>query len=162
MFDSAELERLAELVRNADIRELTLKQGSARITIRKGLPRPLTSTGTALVPFADAGIVESRNGSEEDETESLEVESPFLEEDEEEGAETHWVASPLVGIFHHVKPLVGLGTRVTQGQIVGVVEAMKLINEIAAETDGVVIDVLVEDGQAVEYGQPLFLVEAES
>jgi acetyl-CoA carboxylase biotin carboxyl carrier protein len=161
MFDSAELERLAELVRNADIRELTLKQGSARITIRKGPPRPPTSTGTALVPFADAGIVESRNGSVEDESESLEVESPFLEEDEE-GVETHWIASPLVGIFHHIKPLVGLGTRVTQGQIVGVVEAMKLINEIAAEADGVVIDVLVEDGQAVEYGQPLFLVEAES
>ncbi|HZP82596.1 MAG TPA: biotin/lipoyl-containing protein [Chthonomonadaceae bacterium] len=162
MFDSSELERLAELVRNADIRELTLKQGSARITIRKGPPRAPNSAGTALVPFVEAGGGEARNGSAEDEAESLEIESPFLEEDEEEGEETHWVTSPLVGIFHHVKPLVGLGTRVTQGQIVGVVEAMKLINEIAAEMDGVVIDVLVEDGQAVEYGQPLFLVKADS
>ncbi len=49
----------------------------------------------------------------------------------------------------------------TRGQVVGTIDAVKLIHEITSEADGVVLDVLVEDGMAVEYGQPLFLVKAE-
>ena len=72
--------------------------------------------------------------------------------------------SPQVGTFYlsaepHGEPFVREGSRVEPGQVIGLIEAMKLINEVEAEVGGVVRRVLVEDGQPVEYGQPLFELE---
>lgn len=73
------------------------------------------------------------------------------------------VDCPLVGIFYRAKeeggePLVQVGDTVRKGQTLGIVEAMKLMNEIESEYDGVVTKILAEDGQAVEFGQPLFCI----
>ena len=70
------------------------------------------------------------------------------------------VKSPLVGTFYAAKaegeaPYVSVGDKVTKGQVIGIIEAMKLMNEIEAETDGTVAEILVENEQLVEYGQPL-------
>ncbi len=74
------------------------------------------------------------------------------------------INSPIVGIFYSAQspespPFVTVGSRVTKGQVLCIVEAMKLMNEIECETDGQIVKVLVENGQPVEYGEPLFLVE---
>lgn len=73
------------------------------------------------------------------------------------------IASPLVGIFYtapseEAEPYVKAGDRVKKGQVLAIVEAMKLMNEIESEYDGVVAEVLAENGQTVEYGQPLFSI----
>lgn len=73
------------------------------------------------------------------------------------------VKSPLVGTFYaasspELEPYVKVGDSVKKGQVLGIVEAMKLMNEIEAERDGVVEAILVENGQLVEYGQPLFSI----
>ena len=70
------------------------------------------------------------------------------------------VKSPLVGTFYAAKaegeaPYVSVGDKVTKGQVIGIIEAMKLMNEIEAEADGTVAELLVENEQLVEYGQPL-------
>lgn len=73
------------------------------------------------------------------------------------------VKSPLVGTFYaapseEAKPFVAVGDPVKKGQIVAIVEAMKLMNDIESEFDGTVVEVLAENGESVEYGQPLFRI----
>lgn len=75
-------------------------------------------------------------------------------------AEGTFIKSPLVGTFYSAKaegeaPFVSVGDTVKNGQVIGIIEAMKLMNEIEAESDGVVAEILVENEQLVEYGQPL-------
>jgi acetyl-CoA carboxylase biotin carboxyl carrier protein len=77
--------------------------------------------------------------------------------------EGHVVKSPMVGTFYRssapdAKPFVDVGDVVKAGDTVCIIEAMKLLNEIEADADGVVKEILVENGQPVEYGQPLFLI----
>lgn len=74
-----------------------------------------------------------------------------------------YIESPLVGIFYaapgeDAPPFVSVGDTVKKGQTLGIVEAMKLMNEIECECDGIVKEIPVENGQAVEYGQPLFVI----
>jgi len=74
------------------------------------------------------------------------------------------VTSPIVGTFFRAPspeadPFVETGSKVKKGQVLCIVEAMKLMNEIESEVDGVVIKILVDNGQPVEYGEPLFLIE---
>lgn len=76
------------------------------------------------------------------------------------------VKSPMVGTFYtkpspDAKPYVEVGTRVKKGDVLCIVEAMKLMNEIESEFDGEVVEVLVNDGEAVEYGMPLFKIKCE-
>lgn len=83
-----------------------------------------------------------------------------------ETAELHKITSPMVGTFYQAPnpespAYVKVGDKVGDESIVCIVEAMKLFNEIEAEIKGEIVEVLVQDGQLVEYGQPLFLVKAE-
>lgn len=78
----------------------------------------------------------------------------------------HKITSPMVGTFYHASspdadPYVKVGSKVSNDSIVCIVEAMKLFNEIEAEVNGEIVEILVKDGQLVEYGQPLFLVKHE-
>jgi biotin carboxyl carrier protein len=162
MFDQTELERLAELVRNANISELTLKlEGRGRITIRKGASTAYSPSMGALVPIPDGSLepVYNGNGASQAEEVTFEGELPV---EEAESEETVWITAPLVGRFHRVKPLIGLGARVTRGQIVGTIDAVGIVHEVLADVEGVIIDVLIEDETPVEYGQPLFLIKLDS
>lgn len=81
-------------------------------------------------------------------------------------ADLHKITSPMVGTFYQAPnpespAYVKVGDKVGEESIVCIVEAMKLFNEIEAEVKGEIVEVLVQDGQLVEYGQPLFLVKAE-
>lgn len=83
----------------------------------------------------------------------------------EETAGSMVVKSPLVGTFYcapnvDAKPYVQVGDVVKKGQVLGIVEAMKLMNEIESEVDGVIAEVLVKNGEMVDYGKPLFRVKA--
>lgn len=80
------------------------------------------------------------------------------------GSEEKLITSPLVGIFYSAPaedaaPYVQIGETVKKGQTIAIVEAMKLLNEIESEFDGIIKEIFVKNGQAVEYGQPLFSIE---
>jgi acetyl-CoA carboxylase biotin carboxyl carrier protein len=80
--------------------------------------------------------------------------------------DVHQVLSPMVGTFYsrsnpETDPFVQIGTNVQADQVVCVLEAMKLFNEIQAEVSGEVVEILVEDGQIVEYGQPLLVIKKD-
>ena len=82
-------------------------------------------------------------------------------EDHSEAEEGVFVTSPLVGTFYTAaEPFVKVGDTVKKGQVVAIVEAMKLMNEIESEVDGVIAEVLVKNGEMVDYGKPLFRVKA--
>lgn len=75
------------------------------------------------------------------------------------------ITSPIVGTFYRSPnpdspPFVEVGTRVKKGQVLCIIEAMKLMNEIESDVDGVIVEIYAQNGQAVEYGQPLFAVKA--
>lgn len=80
------------------------------------------------------------------------------------GSEEKLITSPLVGIFYSAPaedaaPYVQIGETLKKGQTIAIVEAMKLMNEIESEFDGIIKEIFVKNGQAVEYGQPLFSIE---
>ncbi|HAK89824.1 MAG: acetyl-CoA carboxylase, biotin carboxyl carrier protein [Nitrospirae bacterium GWC2_46_6] len=103
----------------------------------------------------------------------FEIQKPVVHEKEaikEEAAEPEaedklvTITSPIVGTFYRAaspeaEPFVNVGARVKKGQVICIIEAMKLMNEIESEADGVIARILVENGHPVEYGEPLFLVE---
>ena len=94
---------------------------------------------------------------------AAEAPAPFKEETEEAAKPGKVVESPLVGTFYaapaeDAEPFVTVGSAVKKGQTLAIVEAMKLMNEIESDYDGTVAEILVENGQPVEYGQPLFRI----
>jgi acetyl-CoA carboxylase biotin carboxyl carrier protein len=91
-------------------------------------------------------------------------EAPKVEVKEEKNI--HIVKSPIVGTFYRApapgaKPFVEVGSRVKKGDVLCIIEAMKIMNEIKSDVNGVVEEILVENGQPVEYGQPLFKIRLE-
>lgn len=93
-------------------------------------------------------------------------EAPKVSTDDVNKENSHKIISPMVGTFYHAPspdadPYVKVGAKVSNDSIVCIVEAMKLFNEIESEVNGEIVEILVKDGQLVEYGQPLFLVKPE-
>ncbi len=144
-----EIEQLVELVQKANISELTLRHDGARITIRK-TPEGPTVQGGDLMPYMGE--------SEDNLAYDLRQDSDDISSNAPAEPEAISIFSPLVGHFRHIKPMVGLGAHVAKGQVVGVIESVKLINDITSPNAGQITDVLVDDGQAVEYGQELFTI----
>ncbi len=143
--DVSELERLIALVQNSKISELTLREGDKRVTIRR---TPIVSTGALTLYQAPDGEFIS-------EFEPLEEAAPATPPD-------ITVIAPLVGVFRHIKPMVGLGAKVTEGQKIGTIQAVKLLTDLTSPTDGIVVDVFIEDGHPVEYGHTLFTIRPDA
>jgi acetyl-CoA carboxylase biotin carboxyl carrier protein len=77
---------------------------------------------------------------------------------------THQVLSPLVGVFYRspkpgAKPFIDVGSRVMRGEVICIVEAMKVMSEVPSDASGLVVEILVKDGEAVQYGQPLLVID---
>ena len=145
-----ELKEIISIFEMADISELDLEREGMRIKLKKGLspevaafPRssPGEAQGIASVPFPSGKVKE----------ESLE--KSLME-----------IPSPMVGTFYRssspeAKPFVEEGDEISEGQVLCIIEAMKLMNEIKSEINGRVAKILVENGHSVEFGQVLFLIE---
>lgn len=148
----SEIERLVEIVQNSRVAELTIRQGTSRVTIRSGSNH--AAVGMALVHQPESSIFDEAADFALEEPESIDT---AMESDIPSHATIY---APSVGVFKHVKPVIGLQASVHVGQVVGVIEAMKLFNDVVSTSAGLVTDVLVEDGMPVEYDQPLYLVQA--
>jgi len=145
--DEKRLKKLIEILDGSDLSEITVEENGVRMTVRKG---PLT-------------IMEP--GNEAISGQSKKAESAVSPEAGEKPAhEGNEIRSPMVGTFF-LSPAPGqeqyveLGDTIDKGQTVCIIEAMKIMNEITAEEPGRITKILVEDGSAVEFGQPLFYYE---
>ena len=150
--DLRKVKALIDLVEKSGISELEISEGEERVRISRGavMVAPPTALPVAIAGAAGAGAVEADHLARAAAAAAAE-------------AEGHTVKSPMVGSFYRSstpggKPFVEVGQVVAAGDTVCIIEAMKLLNEIEADHGGVVKAVLVENGQPVEYGEPLFLI----
>ncbi|MCL4537162.1 MAG: acetyl-CoA carboxylase biotin carboxyl carrier protein [Nitrospirae bacterium] len=140
-----DLKELMGLLKDTDVTELQIEKDGVKVKIK----REKFFGHLELQP----AISERREVKKEEVVVETETEGRLLT-----------VTSPIVGTFYRApspeaEPFVDFGAKVKKGQVICVIEAMKLMNEIESEVDGVVVRILVENGHPVEYGEPLFLVE---
>ena len=148
--DLRKLKTLIDLVADSGIAELEVTEGEDRVRIAKFSPAPTVPAATPVAVPAGASV--QSNG--------VTAAVPALPPE----PEGHAVKSPMVGTFYRspspgAASFIELGQVVKPGDTLCIIEAMKLLNEIEAEVGGKVKEILVENGQPVEYGQPLFIIE---
>lgn len=147
------IEKIAKIISDNDLTEITLEDGEQAISIRKECKAvTVTQTPVAAAPVASAPMP------------AVSVSPASKEEKPATASKGTAITSPMVGAFYAApapgaKPFVKVGDVVSAGQVVCIVEAMKLMNEIESEVSGKITEICVEDGQSVEYGQILMYVE---
>ncbi len=153
--DLRKLKTLIDLVSDSNVSELEITEAEGKVRIVKGggaapqyvyAAAPAVAPAVAVVPSATTAAAESVAGVEP-------VADPG-----------HITKSPMVGTFYRsaspgAKAFVEVGDAVKEGQTLCIIEAMKILNEIEADKTGTVRKILAENGQAVEYGQPLFIID---
>ncbi|MGA0023387.1 MAG: acetyl-CoA carboxylase biotin carboxyl carrier protein [Burkholderiales bacterium] len=153
--DLRKLKTLIDLVQQSGIAELEITEGEEKVRIsRFGMPGATGVPAPAAGPVAQTVVLPGAEPAEPADPAGV----PPAE------AAGHAVKSPMVGTFYRsstpgAKPFVEVGQAVKSGDTVCIIEAMKLLNEIEADRDGVIKAILVENGQPVEYGQPLFVID---
>ena len=157
-----EFENLLTLIRTVSESELTgfkYEENGVKVQLSKQQDKVQIVAAGQTVPteqYPAEALV--RTGIKEDSTQAEVQEKPV-----KESPKGHVVESPLVGTFYtapseDAQPFAAVGDTVKKGQTLAIVEAMKLMNEIESDFDGIVTEIFVENGQAVEYGQPLFCI----
>jgi acetyl-CoA carboxylase biotin carboxyl carrier protein len=152
-----ELKELIEFLKEQDIAEFELERGDVKVRIKRALPPSATEARYVAVPAAAPPTVMLEGPAVAPSQPPKETSPAALEED------LHQVRSPIVGTFYEAPspgapPFIKLGDFVEVGQVLCIVEAMKLMNEIESDVAGEVVKKLVNNGQPIEYGQELFLI----
>lgn len=147
------IERLAKIITDNGLTEISLEDGEQAITIRKDLPEVVVSSSSAATAAPVA--VQAPQTTTTVEKEAVQTELP------KKGRE---ITSPMVGTFYmapspEAAPFVEIGSEVKVGDVVCIIEAMKLMNEIKSEEAGKVVKICVKNGEPVEFGQVLMYVE---
>ncbi len=136
-----DLKELIEYLKDTDITEISVEKDGIKVKIkREKFLSPMEIPAQKIVTQQEKVVAKA------------------------EEARVITVTSTIVGTFYRAPspeadPFVEVGSRVKKGQVLCIIEAMKLMNEIESDVDGIVIKILVENGQPVEYGEPLFLIE---
>lgn len=143
-----EIKAIVKLMKENDLTEFRIEEESANLCIRRNGSVP----AVPLVPPPVVSVVSPSPVPEKTVTGAAKDDKQEI------------IVSPLVGTFYlapsrDAAPFVNVGDKVTKDTVVGIIEAMKVMNEIKAEKSGVIKEVLVGNGQAVEYDQPLFVLE---
>lgn len=142
--------KLINAVSESSLTSFTLDDGSTKLSFA-------ADRGVSINNYSeDAGAAVILSSSK--------AETEHINSDNTDSAKGHTVTSPLVGVFYSASSpesenFVSVGDTVKKGQVLGIVEAMKLMNEIESDYDGVVKEILVTNEQMVEYGQPMFVIE---
>ena len=148
-FDTDYIEKLAKIIADNSLTEISLEDGEQAITIRKDLPEVIQAVAPAVA--AQAPAIQAAPA-----VQAAPEQSPA-----KKGTP---ITSPMVGTFYKspspdAAPFVTVGQTIKQGDVVCIVEAMKLMNEIEFEVAVKVVEICVEEGQPVEFGQVLMYVE---
>jgi acetyl-CoA carboxylase biotin carboxyl carrier protein len=145
--DLRKLKKLIDLVQESGIGEIEITEGEEKVRItRQSAGGPIMMAAPGMQPMAMAAPAPAAAPAAPPEPQG------------------HALKSPMVGTFYRAPSpgapaFVEIGQSVTKGQTLCIIEAMKLLNEIESDASGIVKAILVENGQPVEYGQPLFLIE---
>jgi acetyl-CoA carboxylase biotin carboxyl carrier protein len=170
-----ELRELVELINEYGFTDFELENKDVRVRLRRELaPQIIASSASAQQPqspatgthtHTDLSTAQPSSGASGTSNRAVTPVATSTEAQPEKPAgedeDLHMITSPIVGTFYRApspqaEAFVGLGSQVSPDTVVCIIEAMKLMNEILAETTGVVAKIYVENGQPVEYGQPLF------
>jgi acetyl-CoA carboxylase biotin carboxyl carrier protein len=153
--DLRKLKKLIDLVQESGIAELEITEGEEKVKIVKGGEATVTPLVPAAIVAATAAVPAA----------GAVAPAPAAAAAPEAPAPSgHVLKAPMVGTFYRsaspdAKPFIEVGQNVKAGETVCIIEAMKLMNEIEADATGMVKAILVENGQPVEYGQPLLIIE---
>ena len=155
--DLRKLKTLIDLVSDSNVSELEITEAEGKVRIVKASPQQAMVAAPMMVhtqpaptaPVASAAAIEA----------AAQAAAQLVAD-----AALHTVKSPMVGTFYQssspgAKPFVEVGSTVKAGDTICIIEAMKILNEIEADHSGTVTKILATNGQAVEYGQPLFVIE---
>ncbi|MFS0689708.1 acetyl-CoA carboxylase biotin carboxyl carrier protein [Sporosarcina sp. 179-K 8C2 HS] len=170
MLKIQEIREIIKLIDQSSIEKFTFESEGTKIKLEKGnsaLQHPVQVEQRKEEPIQQVQPAVQETKKEQSEQAPAEQESKESSTDSSTAANDpslHKITSPMVGTFYQssspdADPYVQKGDSVKADSIVCIVEAMKLFNEIEAEVSGEIVEILVEDGQLVEYGQPLFLVK---
>lgn len=148
--DLRKLKTLIDLVSESNVSELEITEAEGKVRIVKSAP---VAAAPSVAAAAPAAVVAA----------PAVIAAPVAVA-EPEAVKGHIVKSPMVGTFYRsaspgAKAFVDVGSQIKEGEPICIVEAMKIMNEIEADKTGTVTQILVENGHAVEYGQPLFVIE---
>jgi acetyl-CoA carboxylase biotin carboxyl carrier protein len=171
MLKVQEIRELIKLVDQSSIDEFVYENEGSKIKMKKnvsatyvsqvsGTPREVNVVSTPIQPVMPTAAPAAAFQEVSQEVQQQETAKPV------DTTNLHKIVSPMVGTFYasptpDADAYVKAGSNVTKDSIVCIVEAMKLFNEIEAEVDGEIVEILAKNGQLVEYGQPLFLVKPE-
>jgi acetyl-CoA carboxylase biotin carboxyl carrier protein len=159
--DLRKLKTLIDLVSDSNVSELEITEAEGKVRIVKSGPsqamqvaQPIVSAAPVATAIAPAPVVPAVAPAPIQQA----VEAPDATE-----ADGHVVKSPMVGTFYRssspeAAPYVEVGTQVKEGQTICIIEAMKILNEIEADKSGTITQIVAQNGQAVEYGAPLFVI----
>lgn len=156
-----ELRELVELINEYGFTDFELENKDVRVRLRRELAPQVISAPPPPVTHAPAEAQAAQppatSAADKAATAAASTEPSATTEDEG----LHMITAPIVGTFYRspsptAEPFVSIGSQVRTGAVVCIIEAMKLMNEIEADADGVIAKIYVENGQPVEYGQPLY------
>ena len=154
--DLRKLKKLIDLVQESGIGEIEITEGEEKVRISRQLAsQPMIMAAPAMQPMMAPGMMQAPQAGA--------AATPAAPEVAPQPT-GHQLKSPMVGTFYRAPspgapPFAEIGQSVSKGQTLCIIEAMKLLNEIESDVAGTVKAILVENGQPVEYGQPLFLIE---
>lgn len=149
-FETDYIEKLAKVLSETGLTEISLEDGEQAITLRKDVIVTSAPQAVVAAPAPVAAPVQSAPAAQTESAAPAKKGTP--------------ITSPMVGTFYKspspdAEPFVSVGKSVAKGDVVCIVEAMKMMNEIESELSGKVVEICVEDGQPVEFGQVLMYIE---
>lgn len=162
--DLQKIKGLIEIMKRNELVEIEISHGEDRIFLKRSQAQPVVGGGEAVVPIAGPRISPAPAGPNETQISAPQVPPSVSETQLEEDLVE--IKSPLVGTFYATPspdsdPYVEVGTHVDAQAVVCIVEAMKVMNEIKTEISGTIAEILVVNGQAIEYGQVLFRIRPD-
>lgn len=162
--DFEQIKELIKLIDSSELAFFEINTQSEHIKMDKSLNRNLSEGSAKSSNLNDAPTVQNITENIVGKSESIAKSESNLNSEDEEGTIT--ITSPMVGTFYS-KPspdsesFVNTGDKISKGKVLCIIEAMKLMNEIESEYDGTIVKCLVNEGDMVEYGQPLFKIREE-
>ena len=155
--DIRKVKKLIEMLEESQLNEIEIKEGEESVKLVKAISVPVQEqivTSNVVAPSPKSAAVEDNVSTETDGNHSA----------EEKTISGQTIDSPMVGTFYAApnpgaKDFVSVGTKISEGDVLCIIEAMKMMNEVKADSSGTIKQVLIENAEPVEFGQPLFVIE---
>jgi acetyl-CoA carboxylase biotin carboxyl carrier protein len=159
--DTKEIKQIIELIRRYDLTEFEVEREGLKLRIHRNSSKEKLSGNYVAESSNMSEPAQMQRPEKHSETESYSVVAPQIKKEDDKSV--YILKSPIVGTFYRSSApenprLVEAGSKVGPTTIVAIIEAMKVMNEIQADASGTVVEILVENGQSVEYGQPLMKI----